>query len=618
MRCKIVKRPIRVLYFIFFIVTLFIFYDYRFICQYDSNSKVIKPKNLTEGWLYRIEAINNADNKLSKEMEHKTTDWNLLKGKFSIPIEKKDEVIFLKNQLPKGQWENPCLIFTTIGYNFEVYIDGNLIYSFGEITPNSKRIIGDYRHIIPINNYKNSSTLVIKVHSNFSSLKSIARFTGFLDTFTIPEIDSLTSYQEKMLSRSDNSEKFLGFSFVFMGLTALFILTFVNLKEKSFIHFSIFSICSGIYLIAYNQWEFSFQMSPKWMYYTLLVFLYLIPTGLCGFIEKTFINNRNSTLRKSRYIFYIHLIIMLLLDITNIVPMSMTMNLFELLFLVTVCIIIIILIKEASKGIFEAKIVASAIIIAIVIGLYDLVTWLTVSGYMEQRSSFHFQWGILIIILSLEYVLIRRFIKAHEKVSVLNDELEETQSEIIFTLGEIAEARSHETGDHIKRVAEVSYLLALKYGLSEEDSALLKIASPMHDIGKISIPDHILNKAGKLTDDEFEIIKTHCTAGYKILNKSNRKLMKTAAIISLQHHEKYNGKGYPQGLNGDNIHIFSRITAAADVFDALISERIYKPALTLEEVIEIFIKEKGQHFEPKLVDLLLENIDEIMEAYRNQ
>jgi len=141
------------------------------------------------------------------------------------------------------------------------------------------------------------------------------------------------------------------------------------------------------------------------MYYTLLVFLYLIPTGLCGFIEKTFEFRISGTLKKLRYIFYIHLIIMLFLDITNIIPMSITMNLFELLFLFTVCIIILLLIKEANKGVLEAKIIASGIITAIIIGLYDIVTWLTVSGYMEQRSSFHFQWGILIIILSLEEVI---------------------------------------------------------------------------------------------------------------------------------------------------------------------------------------------------------------------
>ena len=114
MRCKAVKRPIRVLYFIFFISTLIIFFDYRYLFQCDSTSKVITSKNLTEGWLFRIEHINNADSKLSKEMKPKPNDWYLLKDKFSIPIEKKDEVILLKNQLPKGQWEKPCLIHISL------------------------------------------------------------------------------------------------------------------------------------------------------------------------------------------------------------------------------------------------------------------------------------------------------------------------------------------------------------------------------------------------------------------------------------------------------------------------------------------------------------------------
>jgi response regulator RpfG family c-di-GMP phosphodiesterase len=194
----------------------------------------------------------------------------------------------------------------------------------------------------------------------------------------------------------------------------------------------------------------------------------------------------------------------------------------------------------------------------------------------------------------------------------LNKEIEETQKEIIFTLGEFSEARSKETSNHVKRVAEYSKLLALKYGLSEEDAELLRLASPMHDVGKLGITDTILNKPGRLSEDEFEIIKSHGTLGYEILKNSSRKIMQTGAIIALQHHEKYNGSGYPQGLRGEEIHIFGRITAIADVFDALGSDRIYKKAWPLDQILAYFEKEKGSHFDPALVDIFLANLPEFL------
>ncbi|NWF66622.1 MAG: PAS domain S-box protein [Campylobacterales bacterium] len=199
----------------------------------------------------------------------------------------------------------------------------------------------------------------------------------------------------------------------------------------------------------------------------------------------------------------------------------------------------------------------------------------------------------------------------------LSKEIEDTQKEIIFTLGEIGESRSKETGNHVKRVAEYSYILAKEYGLSEEDSLLLKNASPMHDIGKIAISDHILLKPAKLTFEEFETMKTHATLGYQMLNKSNRPILKTAATIAHEHHEKWNGKGYPRGLSGENIHIYGRITAIADVFDALGSDRCYKKAWEMSDILELFKQEKGEHFDPLLIELFFKNIDKFIAIKNN-
>ena len=199
------------------------------------------------------------------------------------------------------------------------------------------------------------------------------------------------------------------------------------------------------------------------------------------------------------------------------------------------------------------------------------------------------------------------------EIKELNKEIEETQKEVVFTMGAIAETRSKETGNHVKRVAEYSKLFALKYGLSNEDAELLKQASPMHDIGKVGIPDIILNKPGRLDEQEREIMNTHAKLGYDMLRYSQRKLLKCAAIVAYEHHEKWDGKGYPRNLKGEEIHIYGRITALADVFDALGSSRCYKEAWEDNEIFEFLKEQKGKHFEPKLVDIFFENLDEFLE-----
>lgn len=191
----------------------------------------------------------------------------------------------------------------------------------------------------------------------------------------------------------------------------------------------------------------------------------------------------------------------------------------------------------------------------------------------------------------------------------LNELITGSQKEIIYRLGEVVESRSSETGYHIKRVAHYSELLATLVGLSREEAELIKTASPMHDIGKIGISDAILTKPGKLDADEWREIQTHCQRGYDILSGSNLMVMKISAIIALSHHEKWDGTGYPRGLKGDEIHIYGRITALADVLDVLGSDRCYKKAWPLSEILALIEAERGRHFDPRLVDLFLKNLD---------
>ncbi len=209
-----------------------------------------------------------------------------------------------------------------------------------------------------------------------------------------------------------------------------------------------------------------------------------------------------------------------------------------------------------------------------------------------------------------EFIAIRNDIT---EVIKLHEELERTQEEMILRIGEMGEARSQETAQHVRRVAKYSELLGRYYGLDDAEIKRLTVASPMHDIGKVAIPDAILKKPGKLTDEEWEIMKTHAEIGYRLFKDSDKPLMQAAAIIAHEHHEKYDGSGYPRGLKGEEIHIFGRITALADVFDALGSNRYYKKAWSDEEIFAYIRQERGKHFDPKLVDILFEHLDEFLE-----
>ncbi|MFA5170841.1 MAG: DUF3369 domain-containing protein [Sulfuriferula sp.] len=202
---------------------------------------------------------------------------------------------------------------------------------------------------------------------------------------------------------------------------------------------------------------------------------------------------------------------------------------------------------------------------------------------------------------------------AYENV-LLHDEIEGTQRDIVYMLGESIETRSKETGQHVKRVAEYCRKIALGRGLPAAEADILHMAAPLHDFGKIGIPDHILHKSGKLDAEEWEIMKTHAQLGCDMLGKSKRHILQTASLLAGHHHEKWDGSGYPRGLKGDEIHIYGRIGALADVFDALGSKRCYKDAWCLEKIIDYLTVQRGVHFDPELVDWVLDNMDLMLEV----
>jgi response regulator RpfG family c-di-GMP phosphodiesterase len=200
---------------------------------------------------------------------------------------------------------------------------------------------------------------------------------------------------------------------------------------------------------------------------------------------------------------------------------------------------------------------------------------------------------------------------------LLNQEITDTQAELILRLGDVVESRSNEAGNHVRRMAQVCHLLAQASGLPEDETAVLMHAAPMHDIGKIATPDSVLLKPGKLTEEEWEIMKQHPTVGLSILDGSTRPILKAAAVIAHQHHEKFDGTGYPQGLKGHDIHRYARIVAVADVFDALSHKRCYKDAWPIEQVMAHLRDVAGHHLDPEYVELLIKNIDKAVEINRN-
>ncbi len=203
---------------------------------------------------------------------------------------------------------------------------------------------------------------------------------------------------------------------------------------------------------------------------------------------------------------------------------------------------------------------------------------------------------------------------AHDVEAVARLALEREHEQIIFRmLANLSSCRDEETGNHMHRVAHIAQLIASKLGSDEQFCDMIYLAAPMHDIGKVGIPDRILLKPGKLNPQEWEVMKTHTTIGYDVLKDSSSSLLRMGAEIAHSHHEKFNGQGYPQGLKGENIPMAGRIVAVADEMDALLSVRPYKKAWSMDDVIKQMQYAQGKHFDPDCIDVMLRHIDAIQD-----
>ena len=208
--------------------------------------------------------------------------------------------------------------------------------------------------------------------------------------------------------------------------------------------------------------------------------------------------------------------------------------------------------------------------------------------------------------------IVRARVRTHLSL-VRMDELRQTRLQIVQRLGMAAEYKDNETGLHVIRMSHFSKVLALAAGFSEAAAEELLNAAPMHDVGKIGIPDAVLRKPGKLDEQEWAVMRQHVEIGAQIIGEHASGLLRTAQRIALSHHEKWDGSGYPNGLSGEDIPLEGRIVAIADVFDALTSVRPYKAAWSVEDAVELLNRERGRHFDPHLVELFIQQLPAILE-----
>ncbi len=271
--------------------------------------------------------------------------------------------------------------------------------------------------------------------------------------------------------------------------------------------------------------------------------------------------------------------------------------------------------KDIPVIFLTAKVDVDSISQGFALGAIDYITKPFHAEELQARVKTHLELYHARLLLQENNIALETKLKFESKR--LLTELEQNQKDMIFMLTELMEFTSDETGKHIRRVAEICSLLASYHpSLSDEDADTLYHSSPMHDIGKLTIPQEILNKPGKFTEDEFNIMKAHTTNAYNMMRNSKRRLTKAAAIIAHEHHEKWDGTGYPRKLKGNAIHIYGRIVALADVFDALAHKRCYKEAWEIQTIVDYIMENRAIQFDPQLVDIMMGHIEEFIEIVK--
>lgn len=492
-----------------------------------------------------------------------------------------------------------ALFLMNVYTSYRLWIDGKLADEKGKVgqDPDNYELNFEYE-IIEFAPTKEDTEIVIQV-ANFDHFKG--GITTYISLGNEQSIDRTFSVRQGI-------ELFVIGGLVLMGFYHIALYT-TRREDPSSLFFGLFCIVIAIYSLFGSSYEFVYTSLMDWPIILKVEYItvYIIPPIFLLYVKTLY---PRETKRIVIWIFFLLFLGYSLITLcTDSSVFTKLMPSYNIILLAAMGYLLLIFTRGVFRKRIGAKLILTMFFIFVLTAIHDIFYYSNHYIFNMKIASL----GCLFFIGAHSYVLSLRFAKAFRDVEELTNEIEITQREIIYTLGEIGEVRSEETGNHVKRVAEYSKLLALKYGLTQKEVELIKLASPMHDVGKVGIPDSILNKPGKLTPDEFEVMKRHSIIGYEMLKHSSREILQCAAEIALTHHERWNGTGYPNGLKGEDIPIMGRITAVADVFDALGSDRVYKKAWELEEILEYFRCESGEQFDPKIVSILFENLEQLLE-----
>jgi hypothetical protein len=580
-----------------------------------ASHPVWNAARLGGGWEYRWEKPGAAPNPAM--FASAGPEWKTLAEPRNPPGREKGAWVLFRTVLPANLPPLSVLIIPDMDQCFQVYLDGRLIYVNG--TTNN-RFSGFSLSQIFLPDSSAGKRIVFRFYSD---IRNIGIYNGVLSG---PPSELILE-----LIRSDIDKLVLGLAFILLSLSGI-LLFFRRVPWRDYLPLVFFTFCMGIYTFGRTSIKsILFGDHPTLWGYLELLSLYAMPIGVFGFTRSLFVIRRvYHPLRLLEWFYIAWSVFAIAAAFAGKNLLMDALPVFQIAMLVSIIILTVFFFARAARGDVEARIYSSGILALVAFAVLDVVN----SFYHLSGLPFLSHWGSFLFLLSLGVLFGRRIFhlysnlqkysaelesknlavsEARTDLEKLYDEIEETQKEVIFRLSEVAEARSRETGNHVRRVAAYCAIIGQSYSLPGKELEILRLAAPMHDIGKLGIPDAILNKPGKLTAEEFEKMKTHTVIGYEMLSRSRREIFSAAATVAYQHHERWNGKGYPNALSGSGIHVFGRITAVADVFDSLCSERVYKSAWPIEDVLAYFHSERGGHFDPELVDVFFRNIDTVIE-----
>ncbi len=579
----------------------------------QATALTLFSTELRAGWSFYRPA---GEMDISEIITLEESEWTALSALEQFQTARVGSLLWYRLRLPQTVYRDAVLKTSYVDQCFRLFLEDTEIYRYGKRT--------DYlssfsRHFISLPLDYPGKTLYFEV---YSAIEMIGLGGGKVDF--APHSTLITG-----IIRQDLDKTVLAIMYCAIALFSL-VFYFKRRVETTFLSFAVLVFNLGVYTFTRTDIkQVLFGNNYLLWGYLETSSLFLLPLGIDLFVRDILQPSKRNPMYWLWVLAAVYAIPVILISFFYPNVLQLVLPFFKIGLLANIILCLVFCFNAAFRKNGEAIIFILGFAVSAVCGFYDILQEM----HVLPRGYFVTSWGILSLIVSLVIIIGNRILQVysnlqdythevekknllvmetHKEMENLYNEIESTQKEVILRLSEVAEARSKETGNHVRRVTEYSRILAECYGLSQKELDILRLAAPMHDIGKLGIPDSILLKPGQLTPDEFTVIKSHTQVGYEMLRRSQREIFVSAAMIAHEHHEKFDGTGYPRSLKGDEIHIFGRITAVADVFDSLASDRCYKKAWPLEEVLAHMLKEANSHFDPQIIDVFFKHLDPIL------